>query len=101
MPYKYKRSCPICKKPDLSQLNSHLRQAHGLDAQQRQKWLKQAVHSMTLDKDETKQSSMPANTTQSETKHHSLEATGHSSDVKADVREPRASMTKHDGGQGK
>ena len=49
MPYKYKRTCPICQRPGLSQLNAHLRQVHGLEATERQKWLKEAAVDMPSD----------------------------------------------------
>ena len=45
MPYKHRRACPICGKPNLLNLSGHLRQVHGLWGEgQRQPWLKQASH---------------------------------------------------------
>ena len=43
MPYKHRRACPICGKPNLLNLSGHLRQVHGLWGEdQRRPWLKQA-----------------------------------------------------------
>ena len=45
MPYRYRRGCPICGKPNLLNLSGHLRQVHGLwDEDQRQPWLQRASH---------------------------------------------------------
>ena len=46
MPYKYKLVGSICRKNNISQLNAHLRQVHGLDCAESQKWVKQADHSI-------------------------------------------------------
>ena len=32
MPYKFKRDCPVCGKPELLSLSDHLRQVHRLRA---------------------------------------------------------------------
>ena len=47
MPYKIRRSCPICGKLDLLYLADHLRQVHQLSRQERQPWLKAAVFTPT------------------------------------------------------
>ncbi len=39
MPYKFKRDCPVCGKPDLLYLGDHLRQVHQLQAPERKSWL--------------------------------------------------------------
>ena len=45
MPYKHRRTCPICGKPHLLNLSGHLRQVHGLwNEDQRVPWLRQASH---------------------------------------------------------
>jgi len=43
MPYKHRRKCPICCKPDLLYLSDHLSQVHGLTSEERKQWLKSAV----------------------------------------------------------
>ena len=43
MPYKYSRVCPICQRPRVVNLSSHLLMVHALDATQRAKHLKSAV----------------------------------------------------------
>ena len=45
MPYKFKRDCPVCGKPELLSLNDHLRQVHRLKSHERKQWLKTAVFS--------------------------------------------------------
>ena len=46
MPYKHRRVCPICGKPNLLNLSGHLRQVHGLwNEDKRVPWLRQALHS--------------------------------------------------------
>ena len=45
MPYKFKRDCPVCGKPELLSLNDHLRQVHRLKSHERKQWLKAAVFS--------------------------------------------------------
>ena len=52
MPYKYRRTCPICQKQDIAQIGAHLRQVHGLDRQQRQPWLRQSEVSRSQNNDE-------------------------------------------------
>ena len=45
MPYRHRRACPICGKPNLLNLSGHLRQVHGLWSEdQRVPWLRQASH---------------------------------------------------------
>ena len=39
MPFKFKRICPICGKPALKNISSHLDKVHDIDGQQRKKWL--------------------------------------------------------------
>ena len=49
MPYKHRRVCPICGKPNLLNLSGHLRQVHGLwNEDQRVPWLRQASHSPSM-----------------------------------------------------
>ena len=43
MPYKFKRDCPVCGKPELLSLSDHLRQVHRLKSDERKQWLKAAV----------------------------------------------------------
>ena len=40
MPFKFKRICPICGKPALKNISSHLDKVHDIDGEQRKKWLK-------------------------------------------------------------
>ena len=69
-----RKHCPICGKSHLLHLYSHLHDTHGLNSQERQKWLKQAVHSMPVQR---KNSTLLAAMGHSlETKGHSLEAKG-------------------------
>lgn len=43
---KFKRECPICRKPELLYLSDHLKQVHQLSStDERQPWLKSAVFS--------------------------------------------------------
>jgi len=41
MPYKYRRTCPICGRPELLKLNNHLQQVHKIE--ERKQCLKMAV----------------------------------------------------------
>ena len=43
MPYKYKRVCQICQRPNVIQLSSHLDMVHRLSATERSPYLKRAV----------------------------------------------------------
>ena len=45
MPYKHRRNCPLCCKPNLLYLANHLSQVHGLTSEERQPWLKSAMFS--------------------------------------------------------
>ena len=45
MPYKFKRNCPVCGKPDLLYLGDHLYQVHQLQAHERKQWLSAATFS--------------------------------------------------------
>ena len=45
MPYKFKRDCPVCGRPELLSLSDHLRQVHRLKSYERKQWLKAAVFS--------------------------------------------------------
>ena len=45
MPYKFKRDCPVCGKPELLSLSDHLRQVHRLKSHERKQWLKAEVFS--------------------------------------------------------
>ncbi|XP_020907582.2 uncharacterized protein LOC110245632 [Exaiptasia diaphana] len=45
MPYKYRRSCPVCHKPDLQFLSDHLRQVHNLYGSERKQLLSMALFS--------------------------------------------------------
>ena len=47
MPYRYKRYCPICWKPDLLSLSNHLSQVHHLNSVNRKPYLQAAVLSNT------------------------------------------------------
>ena len=47
MPYRHRRHCPICFKPNLLSLSHHLSQVHKLTSEERQPWLKAAVFSAT------------------------------------------------------
>ncbi len=48
MPYKQKRSCPVCGKRDLKTIHTHLRNVHKFDREQRKPLLKEAKHSSWL-----------------------------------------------------
>ena len=39
MPYKHTRVCPVCEKPNVVNLSSHLQMVHGLNASQRTPYL--------------------------------------------------------------
>lgn len=43
MPYKYKRVCPICQRPNVIHMSSHLAMVHELSATERSPYLKRAV----------------------------------------------------------
>ena len=43
MPYKYKRVCPICQRPWVVNLSSHLEMVHDLNANERTDYLKRAI----------------------------------------------------------
>ena len=43
MPYKYKRVCQICQRPNVIQLSSHLDMVHRLSATERSPYLKRAI----------------------------------------------------------
>ena len=43
MPYKYKRLCPICQRPNVINMSSHLAMVHELSATERSPYLKRAV----------------------------------------------------------
>ena len=43
MPYKYKRVCPICHRPNVINMSSHLDMVHWLSATERSPYLKRAV----------------------------------------------------------
>ena len=43
MPYKFKRNCPVCGKPELLYLSDHLRQVYQLQAHERKQWLSAAT----------------------------------------------------------
>lgn len=45
MPYKHKRDCPICNKPNLQYISDHLRQVHKLYGNERKEYLKKAIFS--------------------------------------------------------
>ena len=45
MPYKFKRDCQVCGKPELLSLSDHLRQVHRLKSHERKQWLRAAVFS--------------------------------------------------------
>ena len=40
MPYKFRRVCPICYKPNLLSLSHHLCHVHQLNSDERKQWLK-------------------------------------------------------------
>ena len=41
---RYRRICPVCSKPNLLRLPTHLAQVHGLNANQRRPWLQTAEY---------------------------------------------------------
>ena len=43
MPYKYKRVCPICQRPNVIHLSSHLEMVHDLNTNERSDYLKRAI----------------------------------------------------------
>ena len=43
MPYKYKRVCSICQRPNVINMRSHLAMVHNLSATERSPYLKRAV----------------------------------------------------------
>ena len=43
MPYKYKRVCPICQRPTVINMSSHLAMVHRLSATERPPYLKGSV----------------------------------------------------------
>ena len=43
MPYKYKRVCPICQRPNVIHMSSHLAMVHRLSTTERSLYLKRAV----------------------------------------------------------
>ena len=43
MPYKYMRVCPVCQRPAVKHLSSHLSMVHGLNGHERTPHLKNAV----------------------------------------------------------
>ena len=43
MPYKYKRLCPICQRPNVIHFSSHLEMVHDLNANERYDYLKRAI----------------------------------------------------------
>ena len=47
MPYKHKRDCPVCDKPGLRYMSSHLRQVHHLYGDERKTWLGRARFSIS------------------------------------------------------
>ena len=49
MPYKYRKVCPICGKPDTLKVSDHLRQVHQLSVEKRQPYLRTALYCNTID----------------------------------------------------
>lgn len=45
MPYKFRKDCPICNKPDLQFLSNHIRQVHDIHGDERKAWLAKAIYS--------------------------------------------------------
>ena len=58
MPYRHRRDCPICGKPNLLSLSHHLSQVHGLSSANRQPWLKAAAFTPSIPCGGIPQSSM-------------------------------------------
>ena len=42
MPRRFRRTCPVCGRPDLKNISTHLYQVHGLSSKERKPYLKQA-----------------------------------------------------------
>ena len=42
MPGRLRRTCPVCRRPDLKNISTHLYQVHGLSYKERKPYLKQA-----------------------------------------------------------
>ena len=42
MPREVRRTCPLCGRPDLKNISTHLYQVHGLSSKERKPYLKQA-----------------------------------------------------------
>ena len=42
MPRRFRRACPLCGRPDLKNMSTHLYQVHGLSSKERKPYLKQA-----------------------------------------------------------
>ena len=42
MPRRFRRACPLCGRPDLKNISTHLYQEHGLSSKERKPYLKQA-----------------------------------------------------------
>ena len=42
MPRRFRRTCPICGRPNLKNISTHLYQIHGLSSEERKPYLKQA-----------------------------------------------------------
>ena len=49
MPYKNRKVCPICGKPDTLKVSDHLRQVHQLSVEKRQPYLRTALYCNTID----------------------------------------------------
>ena len=42
MPRRFRRTCPVCGRPDLKNISTQLLQVHGLSSKERKPYLKQA-----------------------------------------------------------
>ena len=42
MQRRFRRTCPVCGRPDLKNISTHLLQVHGLSSEERRPYLKQA-----------------------------------------------------------
>ena len=42
MPRRFRRTCPVCGRPDLKNISTHLYQVNGLSSKDRKSYLKQA-----------------------------------------------------------
>ena len=42
MQRRFRRTCPVCGRPDLKNVSTHLLQVHGLSSKERKPYLKQA-----------------------------------------------------------